>query len=727
MTTIERLSLRTPEASWSLLRPARLTLGPDRIAVAGLLLGAGPQRIEADVSRTPRGATGRIAVSALDLGRLPRALVPAALGLGGRLDARVRFDGRAAAPEVEASVSISGGRVRNFRNLALRLDARAGHGQARGRAEVRGLGAALDATFELPTTWPVSNRRAPFLVDLRLAETDLGPTLQALAAATGGRPPPLHGRARISLRLDGSPAEPTLALDVKAEGLAFQGRPLGNLQVQARGSGDRPLGARVEASGPPGAPAHAVVEISTALSLRAILHRPPTAAALTRASMNVRGDVDRFPLASLARLSPDLPRLTGTLSLHLALSGTVLAPQGTLAADVAGAAGDRFPPTDARVELAIDRDAIEARARVVRKGHPLLASTAHLGAGPRDLGNLAALASAPLRIRAVLGPLTLRRRGLPMHDQGDKARVLEGIVHADLSVDGTADAPRAVFHAESRGVRLDRSLAGTAEMKATYADRKAVLDAHLLSANGGSLQASVTTNVDLGVRALRHGVDPRRLPLRVRLDAQRFELGAFAGLTPELRAVGGSVTASLDGEGTLSAPRVSGRLEWTAGTLALSGFGDYREIHLVLHGDERKLVLEELVAKSGGGRARIDGRRRAHRRSRLSPFRASPRRSLPRVCRGTKGRRRLARRRAPGAPGRGDGYRSERRGSEGRADGDRSQEPPAAGGPAGHRPNRQRKTRRTASRPTSSGPCPEKRRSPRSRRRRTKRPRRASP
>ena len=58
--------------------------------------------------------------------------------------------------------------------------------------------------------------------------------------------------------------------------------------------------------------------------------------------------------------------------------------------------------------------------------------------------------------------------------------------------------------------------------------------------------------------------------------------------------------------GTVADPRVAGTLEWKDGVLAMTGFGEYEEIHLALHGDED----ERGARRADGGE-----RRRAARAS----------------------------------------------------------------------------------------------------------------
>ena len=607
--TLEALTLRYPEATWALERAARVRFEDGaRFAVAGFALRAGRQSLVADVARDHRGTRGRVAISALDLARLPRALLPPALGLAGILDIDARLAGRTAQPEIDARVALAGGQVRGYRDLTVQLDAHYAGARARGTLSAHGLGVNVDARFDSPTAWPPPPGPTPVHVEVALAETDLGAVMKALAKASGRPPPaPLEGRVKMTIRLDGVTRAPTLAVDLTATGLAVDGQAVGDVHLTMAGAGDGPTRARLDvariAGGDAAAQTHLSVE--TPLSLQRVLHRAPTLDELMRTPLEVTGDVASLPLAVPAQLARYPSKVGGALSSHLAFSGTALDPRGRIGVDVAGATTGRFPPTDARVEVDLDRHAVELRARVVRKQHALLALIARVGVGPAALrAPLSALGNAPLSVRAVLGPLTIERLGLPPETDRDAPRVLKGQLHADLTVDGTLHAPRVLMHVNAGDIRLDKSLIGVGQVELRYADRQGLLDARLVSANGGSLRAHATVHADLGYPAVT-GLAPEKLPLDVRVDGERFDLQGLSGATQGLRTVGGLIAAAATVRGTIADPRVSGKVEWSNGVVAVTGFGEYKQIHFAVHGDERNLTLDDLSLASGSGRAHV--------------------------------------------------------------------------------------------------------------------------
>lgn len=571
---IATLSLRTPEATWSLAHPARLAVGGGRTTLAGFDLRAGDQSIAADLDQVGRRGHLRLRVARLEPARLPRLLVPRALAQAGRID-------------VDLDLAFT----------PARLD---------GRITAHALGTGLEATFDLPAAWPPRGGRGPLRLTLTTEEIDLATTARTVAALTGKQTPlDPRGKVRLAVTADGDAARPRLELHLGARGLALAGRPLGDLTVDLQGNDDRPLSLRLLATRPDAPPAS--LTATTPLSLRALLRARPGPRALLRTPFQVEGQIERASLATAAKLAGLTAVSGGTVSLRLAARGTALDPTGTLAIDLAGASGPRFPATDGRVELTLDRRATQANVRLLRLGHPLLALQARLGAGAPALADRARLAEAPLTLRAVVGPLALRRLGLPADVTGGaRESALGGTLHADLSLEGSLRAPRVVAHLQAADLKLDEARVGYANLELDYASQKAQLDLQGASSNGGTVTLHATADVDLGLPALRpHRLDPQRLPVDVRFAARKLDLRAFSGLTTMLRRAGGLLDAEVSARGTFRDPRFTGQVTCTACELQLAGAGDFRDIHLGLHGTTDKVVLDDLSAKSGEGNGRL--------------------------------------------------------------------------------------------------------------------------
>jgi translocation and assembly module TamB len=581
---IGQLMLRYPEATWKLTQPTRIALRGDRASISGLDLRARGQRVSADLQKGPRGGKLRLIVSRLDLARLPRPLMSPALLAVGVVD--------------------------------LDLDLQFSPVRLKGSVAARALGNAVDAKFDLPASWPPKGgpgpgaTGAPLKLTLTTSEIDLAAVARTVAGVTGQRSSlDPRGRVQLSATVDGNAARPQVDLELKGRSLQISGRKLGELEVALRGNDDRPLTLAVHAT-PPGVPP-AELEATTPLSLRTLLRRRPDAATLARTPFEIKGHAAQIPLTLLTQLvgtPTGAPLFSGgTLSLQIAARGSAVDPTGTLTLDLTGVSTARIPATDARVELKIDRKSTEANVRVLRVGHPLLALEARFGAGLAALEDRSGLVDAPLRLRAVIGPLQVHRLGLP-GDPATSARedALRGTLHADLSLDGTLRAPRLEAHVQASDLKLDQTPIGYAQLEAHYADSKARVTGEVFSANGGQLVLEAGSTADLGLPAIQaHRLDPERWPIDLHLQAQKLDLRGLSGLTAAVRRAGGLLDADLKARGTVHDPKFSGHAACTHCELEMAGVGDFREIHLAIHGDTDKIVLDDLSAKNGDGDGRI--------------------------------------------------------------------------------------------------------------------------
>ena len=485
---IGELMLRYPEATWSLAQPTRIALRGERASISGLDLRARGQRVRVDLEKGPRGGKLQLLVSHLDLARLPRPLMSPALAAVGAVD--------------------------------LDLDLQFSPARLVGSAGARVLGNTVDAKFDLPASWPPTGRQgagAPLKLTLTTSEIDVATAARTVAAVTGKRSllDP-RGKLQLAATVDGNAAHPRFDLELEGHSLQVAGRALGELTVALHGDDDWPLALSVHAT-PKGVPP-AELEATSPLSLRTLLRRPPSAATLARTPFEINGHVAKVPLTMLVKLvgktvgnTVGLPAFSGgTLSLQLAAHGSAVDPTGTLAINLNGVSTARIPATDARVELKVDQKTTEANVRVVRLGHPLLALEARFGAGLAALEDRRRLADAPLRLRAVIGPLPMRRLGLPGDPSVSTRRdALGGTLHADLSVDGTLRAPRLQAHVQASDLKLDQTPIGYAQLEANYADSKTRITARAFSANGGQAILEASSTADLGLPAIRaHRLEP---------------------------------------------------------------------------------------------------------------------------------------------------------------------------------------------------------------------------
>ncbi|HEY8927421.1 MAG TPA: translocation/assembly module TamB domain-containing protein, partial [Polyangia bacterium] len=297
-----------------------------------------------------------------------------------------------------------------------------------------------------------------------------------------------------------------------------------------------------------------------------------------------------------------------TAALRISASGSARDPRGALNVELAGAAGPRFPPTDARLDASFGERDTRVALRVVRNARELLSASGVLGVGAHRLRDLAALPAAPVTVTAALGPIHLHRDAIPGAFDAGGSAPLSTEARARLSVTGTLERPRIRVDATLGDARLGTRPLGEARLLATYADRRADADLVLRGpATAGQLHLTNRTIVDLGYPALMRGggLDLDRVGLDARLTADRFDLTWLSGITDQVRRVGGQLSATIAAKGSVRAPRVNGQLEWSEGAVGLRGLGDYEHVHLKAHGSEEALVIDELKLASGEGEGRL--------------------------------------------------------------------------------------------------------------------------
>jgi translocation and assembly module TamB len=338
--------------------------------------------------------------------------------------------------------------------------------------------------------------------------------------------------------------------------------------------------------------------------------------------------MQQIALGELAALAQRPGALAGTAAVRVDLRGSARAPVGALNLVVIGAHGRRFPETDLRLDAALGARDVRVAAQVARKERLLAWANVVAGIPATRLGDRAALVDAPIQVRAGAGPIDLRQTpldGLSPANDGSAAAKAGGAaaLHAralvDLAIDGTLRRPTVRANARLRALGDGSTEAGAIQALLTYADRRAALDAQLTSAAGGSARVRANTTLDLGYPAFGRGLDAASAPADVQVEANALDLAWMSGLVAPIRRLGGRLTVSARGHGTLgalspsSASRpssplsVSGRLEWTDGVIAVVGFGSYRGIHLVAHGDQHAIFLDGLDARGREGEAYLSG------------------------------------------------------------------------------------------------------------------------
>jgi translocation and assembly module TamB len=598
--TLRALSLRYPEASWALEAPVRIAARRGGLAVSPFTVRAGDQVVSASVLKRRTTLDASLEVRAVDLGKLPRAFVDPALGLGGVLNVQVHASGPSSKPDVIARVDLRRGRFKRYRDLQLQLDAAYARDVAKGTLAADGQGVRLTGSFDVPVKALQQGRRVPVKVELEVPELRLDESLRQLGLGA-----PISGLASAQVSVRGMADDPRLRVVLRGRrlrvkqlapadvDLALESADAGRLQARA----DLAVEGR-----------KSFVEVRTPFTLGQVLRKPPSAAAFTSAELALEADVRELPLKLLSDAGLSSEPLDGTLSARAHATVAATSPRGEVSVIAKGVAIRGREPMDASLGLHAGGE-LRADLQAARKGKPLLTAEARVGAGPQELEDRTRLAQAPITVDAKVGPVSLTELQAAIRpvdvDPAEAPPKIRGTLAGRLAVTGTLHDPRAQVRVRVDGLGAEGAPEGQVTLSFDYRNAKETLDLLMRSQNRGELHATATTHLDLSYPAATRPPQLDAVPVEATLGAKDFDPAFLAKLTGALDRLGGLLYADARAQGTMTSLKGNGRVEWKDGLVFTHGSGNFTDIHLLARGDERRIQLEELTARSGNGNAKL--------------------------------------------------------------------------------------------------------------------------
>ncbi len=318
---LDALTLRYPEAGWTLQDPTHVGWSNGRVAVATphapLTLTSGPQRLSLSLLKVGERLDAATELRAFDLGMLPKAFLPPSLQLDGQLAGTVAVSGRLPRPDAQVNLTLRGGRYQQYAELDFDLQGRYVRDRATGTFAANAPAGRVAADFDVPVQGLMKRRREPVSLTVTMDRVDIGPALRM-----AGQPESATGILSGSMKLQGMANDPRLALSLKGSQLRYWGvppqqpppvvlapgalppelraQPLG-IELTARSDEkDGWLSARLDLQGI-GSEAYAALE--TPFTLGQLLSNPPTAAQVMETPMrNMEARVTEAPLGLLSQL-----------------------------------------------------------------------------------------------------------------------------------------------------------------------------------------------------------------------------------------------------------------------------------------------------------------------------------------------------------------------------------------------------------------------------------------
>ncbi len=631
---LDALTLRYPEAGWTLQRPTHVGWGNGRVEVATpqapLSLTSGPQGLSLSLRMVGERLDATTELRDFDLGKLPKAFMPPSLQLDGQLAGTVAVSGRLPRPDAQVNLTLRGGRYQQYADLGFDLQGRYVRDRATGTFAANAPAGRVAADFDVPVQGLMKRRREPVSLTVTMDRVDIGPALRM-----AGQPESATGLLSGTMTLQGMANDPRLALTLKGSQLRYWGvppqqpppvvlapgalppelraQPLGFALTARSDDNTGALSARLDLQGI-GSEAYAALE--TPFTLGQLLANPPTAAQVMETPMpKMEARVVELPLGLLSQLGL-ANRASGMVSLAANLTGPLLAPVGELKMEARRATVGGFEPLDGTLALLTSASDVKLQLAVRRENTLLAELDATVDAPMAALQDQEVAGYLPFTLKARGGPIPVRElqalAAPPPPTAGTPQQLVQGVFSLELSARGTLNDPELELSAGLQQLGVRQFALGQARFHYTYDEARSALDALLTSPNGGTLLVRGQATQDLSLPTLRQGVSFERAPLEMDLDARQFDLSFLSGSQiPMVRTLGGMLQADAHLKGTVGAPTFRGNFQWKDGQLALEGYGEYRDIQVALDVNDQEMKLSEFSARSGRGNMSLTAQ--AHR------------------------------------------------------------------------------------------------------------------
>jgi len=600
---METLTIRYPEAAWSMEESAHLRFAANDLELEPMRLVSEEQAIRLGGWKRGNRVDATVGLEALDLGKLPRALLPPNVPLAGRVTLEVHARGSLADPSLEATVDAADVTAGKVQHLFLKGNGSWVSRRAKAQLVARGLGTELTADVDVPVDALLRRKHEPVRARIAMPAFDVAQVVctavrtKLIAWGCNDDRAEVNGTAELQLDLSGHADAPVLQAAARTHGLRYRQLPptdltlavdgpeRGNLSVSAKGTA---LQGTVD------------VQASVGRTLARLVSEAHPADTLRTAELQVRARINGLQLKPL-RDAGLLPRdVSGAVSLTATLDGTVSAPTGELKLRAQQLLTPPMDPTDLTLEVKAQKTI--AVVLEAHDAHGALASVKlDVGVSTADLQAQRTFDQVPVRLDGKFGPLELSRLPIVV-GEGRLARRLRGTLEATVQGRGSLQAPTLVAEAVTAqlGAGGETPL-GKAEVKLDYQQARSRLRAALASINGGSLNVDATADLDLSYPALRRGLKPATAPIQATVVAQRFDLAFLTGFTTTLRKVAGTLDVDARAGGTVGSPQGQGRVEWKDGTIGLAGYGEYQRVHLLLNASNESISLDDLEARTESG------------------------------------------------------------------------------------------------------------------------------
>ncbi len=602
---VSGLTLASTEGEWALEAPTSLAWRSGELVLAPLALRSGGQRLTGEARKTATTLQAAVGLTQVRLDRLPRALVPASLGLAGTVSGTVTASGKLKSPTARLTLEWQDGALQGLRPLSATVDAGWAANRLSGTLLAQGPVGTVHGRFDVPVLAVLDRQPEPLSAHLEVRDVEAAAVGRALE-----RTLPADGRLEGTVELAGTGDAPTLTVVVKSPALDVQ-VPLADgpvtlklqspaLEVATAADGTLGLRATLQVLG-----AEVVLAVATPLTVAGLRAHRPTADEARALELDGTLEVTHLNLARLHEAGLVAQEsLVGEAGLTAKVKGSLAAPRLVATVTGRGITAGGLTQLGLDATLKADDTSTTVSGDATLNQRPLASVQARVAAPLASLADQATLGSRALALQATLSPVDLRAL-LGTTAQEDATR---GTVTASATLTGTLDAPEVTVKAEVADLALARVALGSARLHLAGDGQAQTVKVLVGPPGRDDFDLHGTVKAPLTLARLRHGVSASDVPLALSLDSRELDVGFLSGVSQVLRVVGGKLTMRAEVAGTAAAPDVHGDVHWKNGRLSVMGYGDYRDIALDAQVTRTSVEVPRFTLRAGSGKAAMKGR-----------------------------------------------------------------------------------------------------------------------
>ncbi len=526
----------------------------------------------------------------VNLARIPSIVVPRNWKLQGIVNLQGRIYGNISRPQGDASLSWVNLGMNNYRDLngTMKIKKSASRVFAEGKIQQN----MAQAIINLDLPWDWTNASSKTAVSGQLDLTRI--SLEQWKVALGNTHIPT-GNVDAHLKLEGTLGQPRLNMHGNATAIEMEGLPKSKLHWSAEIANNTQAQVALNS----GLAGQLRLHATGNRSLREWIFGSALKKDLLNIPMQVQLSAGNLSIEKLSK--PFFPMKTsqiigGLASIEANIKGTAGNPQGKISWLIKDGQWGDIQKIEGKGLLAVNPSNFELQVRLnecTGQPKPWVSAFASIQSSLDELiaGNFQ---NKAIEGKIEVGPISFA--SLPFLQNSAK-----GEVSAQVTMGGTLQSPWLQGNMRIPQLQSQGKNWGSLQAILNYQNRKGKASVSLGAKEIGQLQANTEIQADFGWNSFLKGIEWKKAPLSMQLQASNYDLGVLGALIPVMRQTSGQLSASVTISGTVGEPIPHGKISLTKGSFVVPEHGFYRDVNMELVVSDQHLDLKRLFVRAGAG------------------------------------------------------------------------------------------------------------------------------